>query len=333
MAQTLVKRRRDSSDSDDGLRFVRSRIWSENNRVVIEAGQMHLCVFRDLLCIHSAVLKARVEALPPSDFVQGVDGCPVLCLNDSPRDVEHLLDALIDSRCVTYFNPKDRQPLEKVSALLRLGKNYEIELLKNGAVSCLRSHCKEWLEINAKDDAKSWAGVEDFDSPRTVVEIIKLARQTNVISVLPDMFTQCAATLSTEQIIRGVAQDDGLLSILSPQDQQVCITGRDKLRIAQTKELYAWLDEGKVRSPSCHTARSGDCSWNKARQAAKMYTEFQTYPLLHAGQLPPRPTDLIPSLCSVCRMVTLQSYLQGYGRIREALPSYFNLPSWTDLKA
>src|SRR5882762_622108 len=82
--------------------------------------------------------------------------------------------------------------------------------------------------------------------------VINLARECNLLSILPAAFYLCCWHASATDIFRGVLLDNGTRCIMSPADQEACITGRFTLLETQANKTWKWLHPTQALV-SCHT--------------------------------------------------------------------------------
>lgn len=153
MGTRPVKRQRTESVKTNDLLPVdelehSSEVWFEDGNVIIQAESIIFRVHRGILSAQSPILRNLLSSL--SDIKPAVfGGCPILSLTDHAKDVAHFLKAMMDRRCVflpyiearilkneithSYFHEKDIQTFETTSAILRLGKKYGVDHLREDA--------------------------------------------------------------------------------------------------------------------------------------------------------------------------------------------------------
>ena len=154
------------------------------------------------------------------------------------NDLQFILKALCERRCATFYSnfgdkwteyvwasyaPVGLKPLpfHIVASFLRLGRKYDIQLLLNEAIARLTY---EFPSTLAHYDA-----MEDFsmieDSSTLIYDTIRLARDSDLPSVLPSAFLICCQIHSFKEIFDGMHRSDGRHATLSPEDQRICILG------------------------------------------------------------------------------------------------------------
>lgn len=70
-------------------------LWFEDGNIVIQAGNSLYRVYRGVLATHSSVFKDMLSFPQPPDS-ELVEGCPIVRLPDSDREVTPFLKALFD---------------------------------------------------------------------------------------------------------------------------------------------------------------------------------------------------------------------------------------------
>lgn len=190
-------------------------------------------------------------------------------------------------------------------------------------------------------DGKNYISTRIVGYPGVLYDMLTVARENNILSALPCAYYRAAHLYnvrqpafsapegciylhsSQESLFAGITRQDGTSSSLAPIDQQRCILGREKLIRAQTQEgcTLGWLREWD--SDSC-TDPAGCNKWR-----ASMLRKY----LDHLA-----PWALTPfiafrtTVCASCGKHIEQSMLGGRKKIWEDLPSYFDLPPWSELK-
>ena len=151
--------------------------------------------------------------------------------------------------------------------------------------------------------------------------VINLARECNLLSILPAAFYLCCWHASATDIFRGVLLDNGTRCIMSPADQEACITGRFTLLETQANKTWKWLHPTQALV-SCHTPEK--C---RTEREALFWRIWYPVPKLHA---------LSPSVelqtCTVCTQKAKELHNAGRRSVWEDLPSVFGLPEWEELK-
>jgi hypothetical protein len=201
-----------------------------------------------------------------------------------------------------------------VTAYLKLGTKYQIASVREEAVQRLIYEFPTTLA--ALDSTVDYSRIKD---PKSVtvefIGAIELAHQYDVPQILPWAFYGCCYYLTFKQICQpGSPQQPSL----SREDVQTCMVGWQKLIEHQSRDTFAWL------SAACSSEKSEVC--NATRK--KLRRHFA--PVAACKALDPwGPWQ--QGLCLQCAADVKVSHESGRKKIWDKLPSFFGLPSWTQL--
>ncbi|TFK32172.1 hypothetical protein BDQ12DRAFT_639139, partial [Crucibulum laeve] len=286
-------------------------VWFEDGNVIIQAATTIFRIHGGSLSIYSPIFKEKLEELRGSENVGHVDGCPVLYLDDRAEDLVHLLKALSDRR---YYRESEPQNIQTISSILRLAIKYDIEYLKADAMARLTHEFPSML-------ADVLTGEFGKCIPRTpglAFDTIKLARETNLLIVLPYAFHECGR-ISRSEIISG---------FLSPQDQVLCLSGLIGFSTAFSVNAFGWLSETKHPSVSCSDPRN--CRNGRLLVATKIANTEPgpisfTFAVWRNYVKPPK------MFCAGCFAVATEVHNSGQKHVWDLLPSFYGLPDWQTL--
>ncbi|KIM44193.1 hypothetical protein M413DRAFT_376605 [Hebeloma cylindrosporum] len=124
----------------------RSRFWFDDGNVILQAESTQFRVHRSLLSLHSNLFRDMFSMPQPTDTttIPHADGCPVISLADKASDLEYVLSIFYENFRVQEM--RDLMPIDFLSAILRLGKKYEIDYICNEGLSRLRFDFPNTLE-------------------------------------------------------------------------------------------------------------------------------------------------------------------------------------------
>jgi hypothetical protein len=242
----------------------------------------------------------------------------------------------IHSDDVRYFHKRTTIPLTLITAMLRLGTKYNIKYLLEEIIPLLS------LEYASKLDVWDERGFDErFDTYDGVLfDLVNLMREFGLLHILPALFLRVLAEYKTEEILQGCRRPDGSLSIMSTEDRNQCILGLHRISCVQTRSILQSVNVGPpTPTPKrCDTPEGDkipDC--NTRKRCARLQKEkllgllelpvkvVWIYSLSHGGWDDEGWCD------SCCR-----SFKKKFGRARQemwdALPSYFDLPGWEELR-
>ncbi|KAJ7935062.1 hypothetical protein B0H13DRAFT_2262236 [Mycena leptocephala] len=288
--------KRQRTDEDEPI--TRSDIWYEDGSVVLQARNTQFRVHWGVLAQHSSFFR-DMQKLPQPPDQPNADGCPIVELQDDVADVEHLLRALYSSKFL--FQPA--LSLAVIGALIRLGSKYEFQDILDFTVERLTFENPTTLEAYDGRIPYTLTRIEQY--PGILFDIATLARENNIMSVLPCAFYRLLVTYTPMQLFDGIPRTDGTLASLTQVDLRRCILAREQLINAQYQPGYTWggFDHGILlthrNAPILESVPKGGM------------TNSPTSPRLQ------RAIDLI---------------VAGRKKIWDELPGFFDLPPWSELK-
>ncbi|KDR72647.1 hypothetical protein GALMADRAFT_758598 [Galerina marginata CBS 339.88] len=302
--------------------------WFHSGDVVLHVENTRFRVHCEMLSRHSNIFKDTFS-MPQFTTVPGhsdeafVDGCPVVPLFDKASDVGHMLSVFYDN--FQTHDWREQMDIDHLSALLRLGKKYEIDYFTKEALRRLRSECPATL--NAWDDRDVYGKEGDIVFPLEVddvtTKIINLAHEVSLPSVLPAAYLRYVQ----DGTMRSIAEETRICS----QDRIHCILGRASVLDFICHKLARW-HEREVFTPG------EDCSSRKACGVLRRKTVDPDSFLLWGGfdgEYGPIRTlgvDTLSEFCSGCRRSIYSSYNRNRAELWEKLPTFFGLPEWEELK-
>jgi hypothetical protein len=207
------------------------------------------------------------------------------------------------------------------AAFLRLGTKYEIPYLRTEAIRRLSNVYPATLQQFDTVGASNLKLIKRYHG--MAFDVVKLAREVNVPSILPAAFAQCIMSYSNEELLRGIQSTDGSITVMDIEDQKICILGRDKLSWLQTTESFAWLwDDDKV------TDCTSQCR-AKGYQKEMVLAIWVTSP--YCSALSRWHDSWEREMCDRCVATFKPRHAAGRQNIWDLLPSVFELPPWEDL--
>lgn len=199
--------------------------WFDDGNIILVAEGKCFKVYRGMLSLHSPIFKDMLSCPQPVDQEEEEsdgEGCPVIHLQqDSATEVQHVLRALFCGEYITY---SQLMPMSVATALLRLGKKYEIKLLFNH-VSGLMKACYS-VELPSDSGPLRFEGTITERDPHDF-QFLNVAREVGLHSVLPVALYVCASSTDIKELFNGY-EWEGVHYSLSPTNQRACIIGRDQ---------------------------------------------------------------------------------------------------------
>ncbi|KAF7350942.1 BTB domain-containing protein [Mycena sanguinolenta] len=302
--------------------IVRSDIWYTDGTVVLQAQATQFRVYWGVLAQQSSFFRA-MQALPQPPNQPNVDGCPIIQLHDNVADVECLLKALF----TPTVHAHSALPLSMIAALIRLGRKYDFHELLELAVARLTyenpSTLEEYEARMAAHAGKAYRATRIQHYPGILIDILTLARENDLQSVLPCAYYRVVLHHKPKQLFDGVPRGDGTTAMLAPVDQRQCIISRDELIKARFREGYTlgWLQKWPYDSDCLNPAIC-----NRGR-FDRTHFYVQCDPLWILG----RSTQDKEVLCPACYRYSNQLTTAGRKKFWEELPKFFDLPPWSEL--
>ena len=220
----------------------------------------------------------------------------------------------------SQFAAKDKLSFTVVSAFLRLGRKYEIEHLQSEALRRLRKDHPSNLRAYDKLSQKTTCVVGYRGK---AADVIRLAHETNIYSILPAVLYDCCKDYTYEELLTGRHRPDGSIATLTYDDQKLCILGKEKLIRKQAVETFSWLKPDR--------ATAVDCTRDQCAQARKGLFQEMWYPTPSCGALKTWKTRWEIGMCENCAAASMQKHTVGREKIWNLLPSIFQLPPWEEL--
>ncbi|KAK7025113.1 BTB domain-containing protein, partial [Favolaschia claudopus] len=305
--------------TDDAPVATRSELWNDDGNVVLQAVntqfRVHWKVHWSVLMRDSSVF-SDLRGLPQPSEQPLVEGCPIMEISDDPLDVEYLLKALY----IPSFHCQKLLPFPVVRALIRLGRKYDFKYLYDSALARLTT----LFPVTLKGYDVSYSTIEVYNG--LTRDVIWLARKNNILSVLPAAYHFLLSHETTIRLLQGAERMDGTLAVLPVPDLFKCIFGRERLFKTQFQPGYTlgWLRKWDFKG--CTSMRP--C--RKSREAV-LASFVDAY--LQDGLITPESIFARGFLfCSGCRQHIRESTEAGRTKMWQALPSFFDLPAWDELK-
>ncbi|CAA7261831.1 unnamed protein product [Cyclocybe aegerita] len=314
MSEPAAKRARLASDDGDATMsdqtsagVTRSEnFWLEDGNIILQAEN------------------TQFRPAEPLDPV--VEGCPVVTLSDKASDVECVLSIFYDNNNVVDL--ERALPIGQLSAILSMGRKYEITYLRDRALPrlrrCFPTTLKEWDDSFADGN-----GPTILFEPMlyTIESVISLAHTHGITTVLPGAYLFYLSQAPPDEILRGDR------NILSQEVRVQCVLGRDDLIRRIHLFVHMWGRSNKFMPPAeCPNTRQ--CEFLKADVLEELaiclwLTDDKTVWDLS----PDIPTSrMIRTLCISCAASVKACYNEARQHIWAELPEFFALPDWEDLE-
>jgi hypothetical protein len=214
-------------------------------------------------------------------------------------------------------------PMSVVAAFLRLGKKYDIGILHAEAVKRLTYECPSSLEDF--DKLEFWSMIEAENG--LPIEIVRLARETDLPSVLPIALYCCCRCYNAPEILKGVKGRGGKHVALSSEDKEICIVANQRIIQAQAETTFAWMNPGHSSGSLYKFCRS----LTSCASARKDLLCRTFLPLPRSIALDLWEVEWEDGMCDVCIDDAKTSHNEGREKMWNDLPTFFNLSGWAEL--
>jgi len=194
-------------------------LWFEDGSVVIAAGDVGFRVYKGILSSKSPVFK-DLFSLPQPPGQEMIDGCPVVRVQDSPKEMRRFLTIMCDgsSAWVDRSWPNCR-------AVLTLSHKYQVNSLLLEGIQRLKERFP--------DDILHWDKQYEDDgikmgSPQDCISQANVARLLDEPILHYRALYDCCQ-LSSNQMVNGIVNEDGIRETLCSEDIRACVDARTNL--------------------------------------------------------------------------------------------------------
>ncbi|PPQ96598.1 hypothetical protein CVT26_010753 [Gymnopilus dilepis] len=310
--------------------ITRSKYWFDDGNIILQAEKTQFRVHRSLLSNQSVVFRDMFSMPQPVALDPLVDGCPVVFLSDKVNDLGLVMAVFYDNFKV--YNLKELMPFPLLTAILRIGKKYQIEHFQAEGLERLRSEFPKDLDAWDVSVANLVLLEEVEDS---LENIINLAHELSIYSILPGAYVSYLSLVKMDEIIQGRKINDsegggGDTEVkplrLNERALLQCLKGRDGLIRKFLDVIKSWLSQPSlILSPQCNQATVCPSI------AAKAILNLPVMNFAYVSVLDPQDWDKPRYLCPQCHLSLGEAFNKARREIWADLPSYFGLPKWDEL--
>jgi hypothetical protein len=201
-----------------------------------------------------------------------------------------------------------------------LGRKYDIPLLLDEAITRVTYEFPSTLV--EFDDTDACAMIDD--SSTIAIDVIRLGRDNDLLSVVPSALYICCFDFEFDVIFDGLIGSDGICSTLSLDDQRACILGWRRLVEMQREKTLAWMGP----SPIANCTSPTRCS---EKRSALRNVDQHLYSVPQFEALGPWGSTWTQGMCAVCEKNAKTSHQRGREAVWDELPSVFGLAGWDEL--
>ncbi|KAJ6496183.1 hypothetical protein C8R45DRAFT_866091 [Mycena sanguinolenta] len=297
-------------------------LWFKDCGLVIRSGNTLFRVSGEILATKSPVFQDMLRMPQPPDG-ETVDGCPVVCLPDDPRDTTVFLRAIFDSE---FFEPYPAETdFDTIHGVLKLSNKYLVNYLRRRALVHLSCRYPTTLDGWMSATPTSWT-----TGPELLIPVINLAREVSALWILPAVFySLCINTPHHFGALARGASFRGNVVRLAPQDLEIVLEGSHAQRESASAMLqFLWFPErlqGCMTTARCYTARYAERKYHEGLQYQLGYRPLELWGDAEWRQLP-------PTICGTCVEGMKGMHHQVIQNFWDDLPTKYHLPCWEDLE-
>ncbi|KAF9482969.1 hypothetical protein BDN70DRAFT_828351 [Pholiota conissans] len=292
-------------------------LWFADGNLILKAENSLFRIYSGLLGARSSVFKDMFGFPPPEGGNTMMDGCPIVTVYDSAKDMAYFLKAVFDS---SYFEPPPSPTeLPIVEAVLRLSLKYDVQYLRRRALHHLSSTFPMTLD-----------GWRDRDTFRTIPPVdntpfaaFRIAREFDLTWLLPAIL-YCVSSHPFEKTLDSAPWGNEELAF-GWEDKRMAIIGRQKLLLMQHRSAVSMAKLAGTKIEDCTGAT---CSSTKQRCADILggwdMAGFLDYFEDHA--------DIYEDFCPACNAAFKELCAADSDEMWTKLPELFGLPNWETLE-
>ncbi|KAI0066294.1 hypothetical protein BV25DRAFT_1879441 [Artomyces pyxidatus] len=301
------------------------RLWYDDGNVVLSCGSVAFKVHRSVLSRESTVLDDILAA--GSERLE--EGCPVYVLLDDSDQVAQMLECFYGFN-LSYSDVK-QLPFALVRALYRMGTKYDIQRLREDAVTRLRicypETFEKWMRSPDPDDDNrpiAWSDGQDY----AVLQLASESTTDDLYSILPVAFYECCSKSSAEEVAKLAERANAEGVEIWERHWEISrrlLVGMGRLEKSRREDTFCFLD-GR-NSPAC--VDPGRCK-TALKDAAHSTRESPTIlydnrlSLDHMGELINKKMQ--KTICSECLSFVKKRHGEGRERAFDRLTEIFDLP-------
>ncbi|TCD68722.1 hypothetical protein EIP91_010006 [Steccherinum ochraceum] len=308
--------------------YTRGELWFDDGNVILVAEKTAFRVYQGVLSKNSEIFRDMFTIPQPAD-AEKLEGCPVVHLSDSQKDLERFLSAVFDLGN-TYYGTQ-RLPFSIVSAMLRLGTKYGVDFLRESAIGRLRTifpprlsdfhnAFTEWaLWLESGGDPANEAAFSNTlvdMKQEDLFEALNLVQSLGLDAFLPQAL-YCCACIQGELLLVGHTDVDGYHHELSSDDLKNLYRAQFQFREEWVKRATFYLIGKPV--PHCLTPQACAEGLSKSRNIYLSTLHAVNAVLLDIGWTSKA------GLCPVCMTHATESITAQRDRVWNELAEIFEL--------
>ncbi|KAJ7510518.1 hypothetical protein B0H11DRAFT_1701472 [Mycena galericulata] len=320
-----AKRQRTAGGPCHNPVLVHSKIWMPYGDIILKAESTLFRVNKDILAKHSPVFEGML-LFPQPQNEDTIDGCAIVELSDTAKDIELLLSALYDP-----FHQKPKQPFKVVASMLRMGRKYEFTEFKKDAT--LRLHYEFPCSLKMWDARIAKKKLDKIEVEAGIyLDLLNLTYENGIYTSIPTLAFKCLEGHFLEELFTGITRIDGSRAILPDSIKSMLALALEKLQREQYDHLE-WMRDNFANPDKgfCGICRGFELD---TRRSHPMYI----IPQEHHVTCTILPWEKVGDghwmnrLCEACEADTKSEWDIRRRETWNKLPTFFGLPGWKDLK-
>ncbi|KZP23502.1 hypothetical protein FIBSPDRAFT_930555 [Athelia psychrophila] len=303
---------------------IRSDMWFEDGNIVLQAERTQFKVHRGTLVQNSSVFSDMLSFPQPPGPASMVEGCPVVQLSDSANDMTFVLKALFQRGFAPTGKPLE---IEIVAAFLRLGKKYDIEVLRVEALERIFTEVPTTLDemlyngikptrLIAEGEAICYPYTNSFPWPA----ILNLAREHDLQSVIPLALYECCCLFDEASLY---SYEEMAKLNISANDQVVIAAAAKCMVELQNETTFSWTGAQSEMLGLCPTPEL--C----ARDVLHILRQEFLVGVHIRGTEPWKYSS--SRFCEHCRINGEIEQSRGRQKFWDSLPELFGLNNWREV--
>ncbi|KAJ7640108.1 hypothetical protein DFH06DRAFT_1216614 [Mycena polygramma] len=174
-------------------------LWFEDGGIIVKAQMTLFRLSRGVLVAQSPIFE-DVFSLPQPPDAETMDECAVVTIPDAAQDATVFFRAIFDSSFFEAYPASTT--LEILAGVLRLSDKYEVQHLRRRALVHLSSQfptkLEDWdlLSSTSAWMRRSW---DLDDEPGTLIQLIKLSRESRAPWILPTVLYHLGNTVGNDE--------------------------------------------------------------------------------------------------------------------------------------
>ncbi|KAJ7162447.1 hypothetical protein C8R46DRAFT_1000449 [Mycena filopes] len=292
--------------------------WFDDGTIVLQAGPTIYRVYRGLLASRSTVFHDTFSIPQPPEETNLIEGCPVVQLHDTSKDLTYFLKALHNH---SSYKTCPVANIYELSSVLRLSDKYDVPTLRATMISILSDVYPTTL--TAWDARSTPPGYTVRRSHH--VAALNLALKMNIRPILPIVMYSICVHVGVAEIIARKPPNE--LRIADADYKIKCAEGWPKLVAVGRKELDYLRRDEDLDEEDCEDIAA--CDAERFRWLGFELDEDRDDPLTDSN------ADAWShfKLCAKCHSTAKERWTAARKELWDDLPRIFGLGTWKELLA